>query len=131
MMRISHRVCDNWCGQIKQEDLTGDFIMMRPLKFKRIPCQFLLEGTVDILINGDVRLCGCVYGEKGKHDDLVIGNINEQSLSDIWFGNRPREICEQFLSGNLPEPCNQCLMYEPLTDQVSAFLNKVVSKIAR
>ena len=110
---VSPRVEDNWCGQIKQEHLTGDMIFLRPLKFRSVPCQLLLVGTIDVLVNGDVRMCGCVYGSEGKHDSLVIGNIKERSLSEIWFGNGPKKICEQFLKSELPDPCQKCLLYEP------------------
>jgi len=109
----SSRVENNWCGQIKQEDLTGEMILRRPLKRKDIPCQFLLDGHLDILVNGDVRMCGCTYGGEGKHDSLVIGNINRDSLANIWFGSNPQNICEKFVNSELPSPCQKCFMYGP------------------
>ena len=72
----------------------------------------LLEGA-NILVNGDVRICGCRYGKERKHDELVIGNIKEKSLSEIWFGSEPTTICERFLRGELPLPCQKCFMYVP------------------
>ena len=127
-VEVSLRVVDNWCGQIRQEHLTGDMILLRPLKFRSIPCQILLEGTIDVLVNGDVRFCGCRYGKQGPHDSLVIGNIMEKSLSEIWFGDEPKKICEGFLKGELPEPCQECSKYEPLIDSVSSFVYGMVRK---
>jgi radical SAM protein with 4Fe4S-binding SPASM domain len=64
-------------------------------------------------VNGDVRVCGCTYGAEGKHDTLVIGNIMEKSLAEIWFGEGRRKICERFVNLELPNPCKQCFMYDP------------------
>lgn len=112
-MGLSSRLRDNWCGQIKEDDLTGDMTLQRPLKFKNIPCKILLDRHIDILLNGDVRMCGCRYGKGGKYDELVIGNIKEKSLSEIWFGSEPKKICEQFLKSEVPTPCQECFMYCP------------------
>lgn len=107
------RLRDNWCGQIEQHDLTGDMELRRRLKFRNIPCEFLLDGHVDILVNGDVRMCGCRYGRGGGHDELVIGNIMERKLSEIWFGAKPRELCERFIASDVPTPCRECSLYFP------------------
>ena len=104
---------DNWCGQIQQHHLTGDMTLKRQLRFKNIPCEVLLDRHVDILVNGDVRMCGCRFGKEGKHDDLVIGNIKEKSLSEIWFGDGPRKLCESYLTSGIPTPCRECSMYIP------------------
>jgi MoaA/NifB/PqqE/SkfB family radical SAM enzyme len=111
----SSRVENNWCGQIKQEHLTGQMVLRRPVpdRFRGIPCRFLVIGSVDILLNGDVRVCGCTYGAEGKHDSLVIGNIMEKSLAEIWGGEARRKIIEQFVNLELPNPCKQCFMYDP------------------
>ena len=107
------RIRDNWCGQIKEDHLTGDMVLRKALKIKNIPCKVLLDRHIDILVNGDVRMCGCRYGKEGKHDELVIGNIKEKSLSEIWFGSEPKKICENFLKSEVPTPCQECLMYCP------------------
>jgi radical SAM protein with 4Fe4S-binding SPASM domain len=78
-----------------------------------LPCEVLIDRHVDILVNGDVRMCGCRYGREGKHDDLVIGNIKDESLSQIWFGAGPRELCKKFLTSDLPKSCRSCSMYMP------------------
>jgi radical SAM protein with 4Fe4S-binding SPASM domain len=111
----SSRVESNWCGQITQEHLTGQMVLRRPVpdKFRDVPCRFLTIGNVDVLVNGDVRVCGCTYGAEGKHDSLVIGNIMEKSLGEIWSGEARRKICEQFTGLDLPNPCKKCSMYDP------------------
>ena len=104
---------DNWCGQIQQQHLTGNMTLKRQLIFKNIPCEVFLDRHVDILANGDVRMCGCRFGKEGKHDDLVIGNIKEKSLLEIWFGDGPEKLCESYLTSDVPVPCRECSMYLP------------------
>jgi MoaA/NifB/PqqE/SkfB family radical SAM enzyme len=104
---------DNWCGQIEKHHLTGKMTLKRQLKSNNIPCEVLLDRHVDILVNGDVRMCGCRFGKEGKYDDLVVGNIREKSLSEIWYGEGPRRLCERFLESNTPTPCRECSMYLP------------------
>lgn len=104
---------DNWCGQIEQHHLTGDMTLKRQLQIKNIPCEILLDRHVDILVNGDVRMCGCRFGKEGKHDELVIGNITKESLSHVWFGDGPRKLCEDFFTADTPAPCRECSMYLP------------------
>jgi len=104
---------DNWCGQIEQRHLTGDMTLKRRLRFNNIPCEVLLDRHVDILENGDVRMCGCRFGKEGKYDDLVIGNIRAKSLPEIWYGEGPRRLCERFLDSDPPTPCRECSMYLP------------------
>jgi MoaA/NifB/PqqE/SkfB family radical SAM enzyme len=123
---VFHLLRGDWCGQISQEQLTGDMLLHRPLKFKNYPCYEILKGDIDILVNGDARVCGCQYGKKGKYDCLVIGNIMKDRLSDIWFGDARAEICNQFIKGEVPEPCQVCLMYEPYVNSTNtSFLTTV------
>ncbi len=121
---------DDWCGQVSKEQLTGDMLLHKPLKFKNYPCYQILKGDIDILVNGDVRVCGCRYGIKGKYDCLVIGNIMQASLSDIWFGDARAEICNQFIKGEVPEPCQVCTMYEPYINSTNtSFLTTVYRRV--
>ncbi len=110
---LDGRIRDNWCGQIQQNDLTGDMVMRRHLTIVGIPCHVMTDGHIDILFDGSVRICGCRYGADGKYDELIIGNIMEQSLSDIWFGERAREVSERFTRMDIPEVCRQYRLYSP------------------
>jgi MoaA/NifB/PqqE/SkfB family radical SAM enzyme len=121
---------DDWCGQISKEQLTGDMLLHKSLKFRNYPCHQILDGTIDILVNGDARVCGCRYGKKGKYDCLVIGNIMQDSLSDIWFGDARAEICNQFIRGEVPEPCQVCTLYEPYINSTNtSFLMTVYRRV--
>ena len=121
---------DDWCGQISKEQLTGDMLLHKSLRSKNYPCHQILKGDIDILVNGDARVCGCRYGKKGKYDCLVIGNIMQDSLSDIWFGDARAEICNQFIKGEVPEPCQVCTLYDPYINTTNtSFLMTVYRRV--
>ncbi|MEW6236688.1 MAG: radical SAM protein [Candidatus Omnitrophota bacterium] len=64
----------------------------------------LLDYAVAIMPDGNVQPC--------SHPDaqhlFVMGNLNERSLSEIWFGSKFQQLREG--SGELPAPCSNCSM---------------------
>lgn len=59
--------------------------------------------------DGDVRVC-CMVGGQGE----VLGNINEQSWEDIWYGEKYQNLRKRFLERD-PETlkyCKHCLDYD-------------------
>jgi len=110
---VMSRVRDSWCGRIDEGDLTGGMVLRRSLPFRGIPCRHLLDGRLDILMNGDVRLCGRRYGAGGKHDELVVGNINTTRLAHILAGDEVARLCERFAAGRAPQVCRDCTLYTP------------------
>ena len=52
--------------------------------------------VLDVHWNGNVPLCSYSETQTGKPDGLVIGNINENTLSDIWQG----ELIRQYRMGH-------------------------------
>lgn len=56
-----------------------------------------------ILGNGDVAAC-CVPG-------MVMGNLHEMSLEDIWNGPRYQTLRKTVNSPQAPAPCQSCPMY--------------------
>jgi radical SAM protein with 4Fe4S-binding SPASM domain len=71
---------------------------------KRTPCNWLWQYMV-ILWNGDVSLCASDYD--GKE---IMGNANEQSLSDIFNGEKFAEFRQRHLQGEYDRiaNCAQC-----------------------
>lgn len=65
------------------------------------PCE-VPWGTVAITANGDVMAC-CMPG-------TVIGNLNEQSLDDIWTGPGFAAFRMRINSPNPPASCRNCGM---------------------
>jgi radical SAM protein with 4Fe4S-binding SPASM domain len=59
-----------------------------------------------ILYNGDVIPCCADWSRT-----VVLGNVKEKSLRDIWHGEKLNSIRNHFLAGNhalLPEICRKC-----------------------
>lgn len=56
-----------------------------------------------ILGNGDVAAC-CVPG-------MVMGNLHQQSMEEIWAGDRYRALRSSINSPTPPKPCSICPMF--------------------
>ena len=103
---------DDWCGQIKQQDLIGNMRIKKSPLIKRRPCKWTFYPMV--CWDGKVRACGCRYRDVAeKEDELFVGDINEKSLKDIWLGDKPKILRRKFTSGNIPEVCKKCSVYDP------------------
>ena len=64
--------------------------------------------SVSIHSDGDVVPC-CFAWEK----ELVIGNIYEQSLAEIWQGERRKKLLKGWFSGKIPKKCENCKFRSP------------------
>jgi len=62
--------------------------------------------SLHIWSNGNVTPCCTFFA---KNDDLVVGNVQEQTLKDIWEGEPIKEIRQQLMSGELNPTCRVCL----------------------
>lgn len=104
---------DSWGGQIKPEDLVGAMHMARPPRLKHRPCA--LTFSPQVLWDGKVRACPCYFGPvdtRDAKDPLYVGDLNEESLVEIWRGDRLRQVRRNFANGTLPDLCVRCTMYE-------------------
>jgi radical SAM protein with 4Fe4S-binding SPASM domain len=105
---------DNWGGTIKEEDLSG-FMKMRKLPSKiDVPCVGLFSFVVRH--DGQVRMCGCRFRTTDA-DDMVVGNLKEQSLEEIANSDRSWKIVDGFYNGKRPETCEGCTLYQPVTQK--------------
>lgn len=103
---------DNWGGEVKKEELVGVMKMRRRQAVCNIPCARTFDAM--ILFDGSVRLCSCRI--KGKEfDDLVIGNILNDSLKNIYYGIKAKKLREDFFCGKKPEVCIDCSLYMPVS----------------
>ena len=103
---------DNWGGTIRQEELPGVMRLRKPRPQIKIPCTSLYGFA--IRHDGSVRLCGCRM-KSSDLDDLVVGNINQQSLEEISTSAKTKNIIEGFYRGERPETCKSCTLYTPVT----------------
>lgn len=105
---------DNWGGIIKQEHLIGIMKSRRVQRIKNIPCVRTFEPT--ILQDGKVRACSSRC-RKTEFDDLVIGNIHENSLQEIYFGENMKRVRESFLKRKHLPTCIDCSRYVPVVKE--------------
>jgi radical SAM protein with 4Fe4S-binding SPASM domain len=64
--------------------------------------------SVSVDSDGDVVPC-CFMNNK----EYVYGNINTNSLKEIWEGQLHKDFVESWLSGNIIEKCKNCRMRSP------------------
>jgi len=103
---------DNWGGTIKAEDLKGNMRMRQLPKQLNVPCASLF-GVV-VRHDGSVRLCGCRL-VRNDLDDLVVGNIRENTMKEIAESERAWNIIKGFYTGQRPETCRGCTVYDPVS----------------
>jgi len=87
-------------------------------------CPMPFFGPPNIRWDGSVTICafiskpipinhilkdGKVSHEKTMFNPLVVGNINDQSLKEIWNNDIYKKLRQSYKSGNLIHPCNICL----------------------
>ena len=86
---------------------TGD-VVQKPevpanVDLERPVCQYPFN-SLNVWSSGDVTPCCNFYGKS-----LVVGNVREQSLKEIWDGAALNEIRDQFRTGNINPTCRVCL----------------------
>lgn len=60
--------------------------------------------SLNVWANGDVTPCCTFYGQA-----LVLGNIADRNLKDIWQGKEIKRIRHELISGELNPACRVCL----------------------
>lgn len=111
-IRVMTKVFDTWGGQIAESDLTGEMRLAIPPKVKRRAC--FRTYFPQVLYDGKVRACSCVFSRReGEESDdgLLIGDLAESSLEQIWNGERLAQVRQRFGNGDLPPVCRHCSIY--------------------
>lgn len=101
---------DNWGGTVGQGDLEGIMKLKKPFFCQRRPCLRTFEAAV--LYDGRIRLCGCRIKDT-EDDELVVGDISQNSLAEIFLGEKARKAREGFILGEPPAVCRHCSLYDP------------------
>jgi len=115
--KLSHSVdfntdFDTWRGRISKKDLLPGMQIRPPIKLKQEACYWLFDGPI-VFSNGDVGMCGC--RDFNADSELIIGNINDRTLLDIWQSEKVHELRTRFKDGKFPDICNECSGYADLT----------------
>lgn len=103
-------VYDHWGGLIQRDDLPAGTrldISVSVEKKKRSPC-FELYRRVHVLADGKVGACVCVDLES----DIRIGDLNKNTLNEIWKDQPLKQYRRNWVKGDLPKPCKGCTRYQ-------------------
>ncbi|MBF0178191.1 MAG: radical SAM protein [Magnetococcales bacterium] len=103
---------DSWGGMIKQSDLPPEMRLNRIYDSRKIPCY----GTFNLklLHDGKVEICGCRFSNIVKQNELLIGNINDNALTEIYNSKQSGRFMRRFTNGDTPHICKNCHYYFPV-----------------
>lgn len=76
------------------------------------PCAFLLL-ALQVYWDGRVSACACC--DYDGSDELYLGDVKKQTLLSIFDGPESREVWRQHETGKLPEICQRCTFFSPLS----------------
>lgn len=105
---------DSWIGKITQDQLTGGMKLRRVTNLMRpriSPCSELYSGPM-VYWDGKVGACGC---RDVDARELIIGNVNNQHLGEIWFGSEIEQLRREFLTEKIRPICQTCTHYSNLS----------------
>lgn len=92
-------------------DLVGSEMLKNKQDARKTPCPWLLR-NLEILWNGDV--CQCDGDMDGRY---ICGNINDNSIKEIWQGEMKRRRERQYNGDFDFEPCSKCSDWQiPLSE---------------
>lgn len=100
---------DDWAGKIKQKDLSGKMKIRKnnsPFHLRISPCFEYFNGP-HIYRDGKVGICGC---RDVDAKNLIIGDVNENSIKEIWQNQKHKEYMDRFHT-NPPNICAVCSHY--------------------
>lgn len=109
---------DNWCGNISQNDLMGVMKLRRVNRFKYLPC--VRTYNMIILFDGSVRLCAARLKDN-EFEELVVGNIKNDSLFDLFYSEKAKEIRSSFINKENLSVCEKCSLYIPVTKNFNEY----------
>lgn len=85
---------------------------------------------LNVWANGDVTPCCFYFGPHG----LVLGNVKEMSLKEIWAGEPLKKVRDGLLSGNVNPTCATCIanrsQHEPLLEKAGRVKKQVAPEPA-
>jgi radical SAM protein with 4Fe4S-binding SPASM domain len=109
---------DNWGGLIQQEDIPDGTVLQVPLsaEVKSKSTCFEMYRRVHVLANGNVGVCVC----RDMEGEINIGNVEQDSVIDIWRGDKLKQYRSDWKKGKLPQVCIECTRYEPVDEYIKA-----------
>jgi len=101
---------DTWGGFLKIIFLNFDQLPVKERIDRIGPCKVSFAKPL-ITVNGDFKLCDC----RDALDELVVGNVFEQTIEKIWHGDDIRNMRNRFYSDKtMPNVCSKCEYYQSI-----------------
>ncbi|MCH8945262.1 MAG: SPASM domain-containing protein [Proteobacteria bacterium] len=116
---------DAWSGMIGGDDVPEGCSIVEPIPIEekqKVPC-FELYRRLHVLSDGNVGACVCMDME----GEINVGNVNEQSLLEIWRGEKLKNYRREWVKGNLPQVCQKCTRYTPLTEFIEESRTRILT----
>lgn len=112
---------DSWAGKVNSEALRAVGLEAVLPPYKRGACELLYRKPV-ILANGKVNACAC----RDVEAELIIGDLNESSLTEIWTGTAIDDLIDRHERGDFPDVCRRCTWYTSIYNprKYNARINK-------
>jgi len=99
----------SWNGLITEKDLPdGAKIAQVDNSGKKIEC-FSPMYNFMIMQEGKAIACGCM----DAMEHFEIGDVNKQSIIEIWTSPEMQSIRDSFRKGDMPKICRTCTYYTP------------------
>jgi radical SAM protein with 4Fe4S-binding SPASM domain len=97
---------DDWGGAVR----LPAFLRKRPVYPRSfLPCRLLYSGVI-VYSNGNVGACAC--RDYDANSELILGRISDQTLSEMWNGERLAAIRSNWRRRNdVPAICRSCRHY--------------------
>ncbi len=98
----------DWGGAVS----LPSYLKPRPLWPRRHrPCGRLLRNLM-VYSNGHVCACDCI--DFNASSELILGNVAQMSLAEMWNGEQIRKIRSDWRTGRrIPAICSKCHTYRP------------------
>jgi radical SAM protein with 4Fe4S-binding SPASM domain len=107
-VKQEHFLASDWGGAVRLPSYLTP-LPLWPRAYR--PCNRLLRDLV-IFPNGKVGACACLDFEASS--ELILGNVEETSLIDMWNGQHLAQLRSDWSAGKkIPDVCQQCRIYEP------------------
>jgi len=98
---------DSWGGLLESVFEKHTELKRQKMELRKGPCQISYTKPL-ITVDGELKLCDC----RDVHNELVVGNLSENTFSELWNGDNIKKIRNtMFSKENMPEICKKCEMY--------------------
>ena len=76
--------------------------------------------------DGSVGACGC---RDVNASELIIGNVRDSHLGDIWFGENIRKLRDEFMTAGIKPICANCKHYNNISHLLSSHNRQYLANI--